>query len=67
MYYSGTIKGLQDLLHRKVIGMLTSTQYRDNPEVYGLISEREHLDEMEYEEKKKFMTMHQGDNQSFSA
>lgn len=50
MKYSGTISGLQDYLHSKVMGMLTSTQYRDNPEVYGLLSEREHIEEVEAKE-----------------
>lgn len=50
MKYSGTASGLQDFLHAKVMGMLTSTQYRDNPEVYGLLSEREHIEEVEAKE-----------------
>ena len=50
MKYSGTISGLQDYLHSKVMGMLTSTQYRDNPDVYGLLSEREHIEEVEAKE-----------------
>ena len=78
MKYSGTISGLQDYLHSKVMGMLTSTQYRDNPDVYGLLSEREHIEEVEAKEyaehknkypdsfisakEQEFMTMHQEDN-----
>lgn len=48
--YSGTASGLQDYLHSKVMGMLTSTQYRDNPGVYGLLSEREHIEEVDAKE-----------------
>ena len=53
MKYSGKVKDFRKFLHAKVMGMLNSSQYRDNPEVYGLVSELDHIDEIEAKEYKE--------------
>lgn len=63
MKFSGTIKDLQDYLHSVTMRMTTSMEYRDDPKEYGRL---ERVIEKE-KELEKFYTMHQADNQEFSA
>lgn len=63
MKYSGTISGLIDYLYQVTMRMTSSMEYRDDPKEYGK------LDRVVEKEKEleMFYTMHQADNQEFSA
>ncbi len=58
--YKGTVQGLQEFLHSKTVGLLKTTEYRNNPFEAGT------LDYQEYEDFKnsheKWHLEHQGDN-----